>query len=203
MKQFPPKVLEVFENLKKKYPPRLDLKLIKGRYYVYKERGMWLKEKGKNKTISEYLGKITEDGLFVKKKLSANGDFENAKAIIAEHGGKIIWEEKKEQDIMAEEQHLTATAIDLKILTALSMNARIPIPKLAKMVGLNEQTAYSRIKSLEEKLGIKYILEIDIEKLGYIQYLVLIKFEEASLTAEELKKVIGDNPRIQFAAITK
>lgn len=203
MTQSPAKIAEAFKSLKKQYTERLVLKLIKGRYYVYKEKGLWIKDTKRNKTISEYIGKITTDGIFIKKKLSAKDDLENAKAIIAEHGGEIIWHEQKGMEIPLKEQHITTTEIDLRLLMTLSMNARMSIAKVAKITGIDEQTAYSRIKALEKKLGIKYLLEVDIEKLGYTTYLILVKFDTEVPSLTELQAVFSKEFKVQFAALTK
>jgi DNA-binding Lrp family transcriptional regulator len=198
----PQKIQDAFEKLKGEYPVRIVLKGIKGKYYVYKESGVWLKELSRTKTISEYLGKITEEGLFVKKALSAKDDLENAKAIIAEHGGEIIWGENEvEKEPVIKE--ITVKEADLKLLTALSMNGRISISGLAKISGLNQQTAYHRVKALDEKLGIKYLPEIDVGKFGYLQFLVTIKFINKTPPIAKLKEVMMKEPRVQLAAICK
>ncbi|MDE1822771.1 MAG: AsnC family transcriptional regulator [Candidatus Micrarchaeota archaeon] len=203
MVNVPQKIAVVFEQVKKEYhPARVVLKRISEKYYVYKDHGIWLKDKHKTKIISEYLGKITDEGLYIKKTSSAKDDLENAKALIAEYGGKIIWYEKGESK--EPQMHETTVAdVDLKLLTALSMNARLPMARLAEIAGINEQTAHSRVEALEKRLGIKYLLEIDVEKLGYIQYLILIKFDDTIPTTEELRRTIANEPRIQFVATTK
>ncbi len=86
---------------------------------------------------------------------------------------------------------------------ALSMNARLPIPRLAKLAGLSEQATHTRVKILEEKLGIKYLLETNLESLGYITYLVTIKFQDNIPTSKEIEETIMDENHIIFAATTK
>lgn len=204
MGKAPQKTRAAFEALRKEYPFRVVLKGIKGKFYVYKENGVWVKELGKTKTISEYLGKITEEGLFVKKALSAKDDLENAKALISEHGGEIIWHEKKEgEEKQLEFRETTTKEVDLKLLTALSMNSRASVSMLAKLSGLNQQVAYHKVKMMEDMFGIRYLPEIDVEKFGYLQFLVTVKFLKEIPTADELKKAIENEPRIQFVVITK
>jgi DNA-binding Lrp family transcriptional regulator len=204
MADLPREISEAFVRLKKEYPSGISLKRIRRGYYVYKEKGLWIKDQRRTKIISEYLGKITKEGLFVKKKLSAKDDLENAKAVVAEHGGEIIWHDKGISDIeLHTGKELETTEVDLKLLTCLSMNARISMSEVGRIAGVPKQTAYSRVKALEEKLGIKYILETDMEKLGYLQYLILVKFEDKLPAYSELEAAIADDPGIQFAATIK
>ena len=124
-------------------------------------------------------------GSLICNRAHANGGLEKTKSLIALHGGKILWEEKKEDTVsLQQNQEISATEVDLKLLTALSMNARLSASRLAEISGVNEQTAYSRVKVLENKLGVKYLLELDVSKLGYTPYIILIKFEGKMPTTE-------------------
>lgn len=202
-RSLPKSVADQFNSMKKDGQSNLALKVIHGNYYVYKEHGIWLKREHRNKTISEYLGRITSDGHFIKKSFHAKNDLESAKALIAEHGGEIIWHEKLDETQLPAAQYLNATDIDLKLLMVLSMNARLSSAEIAKIMGLSEQAAYSRVKAIEKKFGITYLLEVDVEKLGYIRYLILIKFEDGVPTKEEIEEAIKGEYNIQFAAVTK
>lgn len=204
MLKVPKKVHDAFNELKDQYD-HIYLKQLRGRFYVYRHTYEWQADTQRSKTIAEYLGKIMPDGVFVKRIVSYKDEFEKAKALIAAHGGRIIWEEKKELKELVPQtpQNVKIKDTDLKLLMALSMNARMPVSKLADLAGISEHTATSRTKILEEKLGIKYLLELDIEKLGYIKYLILIKFTEDKPTIKELGEAISGEHRILFAAITK
>ena len=58
--------------------------------------------------------------------------------------------------------------IDLRILSELSNEANISIPKLSEKMNVNMSVVYSRIKRLIDKGFIKkYTLEINEELLGY------------------------------------
>lgn len=203
MTALPKRIVDAFEVLKKDSPSRIVLKVIRNRYYVYKERGIWVREKHNSKTLSEYIGRITEDGLFIKKTFAAKNDLESAKALIAENGGEIIWSKREERKETANALNLNANTVDLSILMSLSMNARMPVPRIAKLAGINEQTAYSRIRVLEKRFGINYILEADTELLGFTTYLILVKFEAGMPPTDELRRAFENAPKIQFAAITK
>ncbi len=199
-------VQATFDGLKANSSSRLVLKRIRGRYYVYREKGVWLKEKQKNKTVSEYLGRITETGTFLKKTMSARDDLENAKALIAEHGGEIVWPKIKNQEMGQYGSQMIQDPInetDLKILMALSMNSRLPISKIAKLSNIKEQYSYSRITALEKNFGIDYILELNVQKFGFTTYLILVKFEDNIPTPNELKEVLAHEYRVQFAATSR
>ena len=181
------------------------LKRINGRYYVYRQAGVWDKATRRTRIKSEYLGRISERGQFIKKTLSAKNDLENAKALISEYGGEIIWHGvdsamRHPPDI---KPNIPQGESDLKILTGLSMNSRMPVSRLATICGMSEQATYNRVKSLEKRVGIRYLLEVDTEKFGFTTYLILVKFEENMPSPQELKKVLEAEPRVQLAAITK
>lgn len=192
-----------FNKLKETTSARLVLKCIHGRYYVYKESGVWLKGMHRSKTISEYLGRIIDNGTFVKKS-SSKPDLEVAKTIIAAHGGEIIWHKKDQhENYPSLAQDSNVDAVDLTILMSLSMNARMPVSRIADLAGISEQTAYSRIKTLERKFGINYILEINTEIIGFAAYLILVKFETNIPPVEDMVAAFKSEPKIQFAATTK
>ena len=202
MKSLPKSISATFEKLQKEYLPyRIVLKKISNHYYVYKERGVWRKDIARTKIISEYLGKITEGGVYVKKALSAKDDLENAKALIELHGGEIIWHEKEEPSL-DDTQNTTpdATETDLRLLTCLSMNARMSPSKMASLSKIKKEAVYFRIKTLEKGFGIKYIMELDVTKLGYMPYLILVKFEEDLPYFGKIKDAFYQEPLIQFAA---
>ncbi len=195
----PEKVRDAFDRLKEQNtgPHFLVVRRINGRYYVYKELRPWDERRKKWKTVSEYLGRITDDGAFIRKKGSKEDELENAKAIIEAHGGKVILpqqEEGKEPTNI-----LTPDEIDSKILTILSMNARATLPFIAKKVGLSTSAIENRIKNLEERYGIDYTAEIDIEKLGYLKFIILVRFIGKMPTTAEMRSAAESEPRVQFA----
>jgi len=57
--------------------------------------------------------------------------------------------------------------IDLKILSIIQDNARAPISKLAKQVGLSPPSVHERISKLEERgVIVEYVAVLDAKKLG-------------------------------------
>ena len=58
--------------------------------------------------------------------------------------------------------------LDLKILSELSADASISIPKLSKKIDVNTSVVYSRIKRLlKRKMIEKYTIEVNDKELGY------------------------------------
>ena len=204
MQSLPDNIAGRLADLKKRYQFYVTVKRINGRYYLYKETGTWDKTEKKAKVISEYLGRITDDGTYIKKRLSAKDDLENAKALISSHGGEIIWRKQPEEGKrLPQKQEINATELELKLLMILSMNARAPMSLISELTGAKTSTLTYKIKRLEQKYGIKYLTEINVGKLGYTAFLGFIKFEMQIPTNEELKRVMEKEPRIQFAATIK
>lgn len=206
MSKIPERVEKAFRALKQEYE-HIYLKQLKANYYVYKQTYEWQQDRKISKTVSEYIGKITSEGVFVKRLVSYKDEFEKAKAIIAAHGGEITWHKGKEEPAKGlpelEKSEINVKDRDLKLLMALSMNARMPISKLAKLAGLSGQAAYSRIRTLEARLGIKYLLEVDLEKLGYTPYLLIVKFNDEAPSAEEIRNAFMSEPRVQLSVMIK
>jgi len=75
---------------------------------------------------------------------------------------------------------------DKRILFELEQDSRQSLGQLAKKVRLKKETLFYRIKSLEKKEIIKkYLLEIDIYKLGYQFYPVLLRLQNTTPAIEE------------------
>src|SRR5208337_727513 len=204
MKGVPPKVTKAFEKLRGESAGRIYLKLINGKHYVYRESGTWDKETRKARVKSEYLGRMLDDGTYVKKISSYGDEFERAKALISERGGRIIWPERKEEaKRLPDLAGMEASETDAKLLTALSMNARASFSAIGRLSGLSPSAAYARVKKLEKRYGIRYTAEIDLDKLGYMTHLVLIKFQKDVPGLESLKAAVEKHPRIQLAFMTK
>jgi DNA-binding Lrp family transcriptional regulator len=202
----PSKIGRTFERLRQELrrgKGRITLKKIKGNYYVYRESSVWDRERKRPNTISEYLGRIMPDGTYAKKLASYADELEKAKAVIAEKGGEIIWHATEDKRMSAGSDGIDTDEVDRRLLTALSMNARASFASIGKLIGLSATATYNRIKNLEKRYGIRYVAEIDIDKLGFLTYLTMIKFQGEVPTIEQLKKVIGQDPRAQLAFLTK
>ena len=193
----PHRILEAFESLRKYEGNNLILRKIKNGFYVYRETGAWIKELKHSRPKFEYLGSITQDGVFKRKRIT---DLETAKLVIQSHGGTVSLPEPPESRPTA--ISLSAEDVDRTILTILSMNGRASIKLICRITNLPKATVYSRIKRLEDDYGIRYFADIDTEKLGYFRYLIFIKLSGDIPDAEEIKDIVKDEPHIQFAALT-
>lgn len=88
---------------------------------------------------------------------------------------------------------------DKKILQVLSTNAKMPVSKIAKLVGLPKETAGYRIKELYSKGVInKTMVIIDISKFGYDSYHLFLQLKNPSEKVEkELVAKFEKNPHIR------
>lgn len=91
--------------------------------------------------------------------------------------------------------------IDNEILTVLSMDGRAALDSIGKKINLTKHPTYRRVKGLEDRFGIRYLAEIDTEKLGYLKFLIFVKFLDKLPTNDEITAAIRNEPRIQFAAV--
>jgi len=83
--------------------------------------------------------------------------------------------------------------IDKAILKALMANGRIPIVKIAKRTDQTSQNIINRIKKLEQKhVIIKYSIDIDYEKIGYISCQILIHLQH--MTKQALNRQRTSHP---------
>jgi Lrp/AsnC family transcriptional regulator for asnA, asnC and gidA len=58
--------------------------------------------------------------------------------------------------------------LDLKILSELSNDASVSVPKLSEKINTNSSVVYSRIKRLlKQELIIKYTIDVNDKELGY------------------------------------
>lgn len=204
MTQYPETVLGTFNRLKKRFGFRIVLRKLSGHFYVYDAKTWWDKKEKRTRSMQKYIGRIKEDGRFIRKdEYYAEVNLERSKEMLEAHGAVVSFPGKQTTTVTPSKVEEELSEVDKKILMCLSMNARMSISKLAKLVGVGVQTAYNRTKSLEKRFDIKYILEIDVEKLGFIRYLISIKFEENKPKIEELERAFEGEYRIQFAVTTK
>ena len=92
-------------------------------------------------------------------------------------------------------------AIEQEVLKILSMNARASFNFIGNRIGTSAQHAFRIVKKLEKKYGITYLAEIDVEKLGYIKFMVLARFFGNMPTEGEIKDIFDRDPRIQMAMV--
>src|SRR5271155_6106732 len=82
----------------------------------------------------------------------------------------------------------------------LSMDGRAALDSIGKKIKLTKHPTYRRVKGLEDRFGIRYLAEIDTEKLGYLKFMIFVKFLDKLPSNDEITAAIKNEPRIQFAA---
>ncbi len=199
MINLPPRVKAQFLRLKKENKRYIEIKHIKNYYFVYQSTSRWDKEKKKPVKVPTYLGRITNTGEFVPaKKKKPRNQFQQPAPVseqtISDEGQKTL------ETAVKEEKKYKHESI---FLTALSMNGRISMSVLGKMVSLKETAVSNQIRKLEKRHNIKYTAEVDVTKFGYTQFLVTVKFLDESPKLEELKDILSKDPRVQLGLATK
>ena len=109
----PQEVMDAFTYLKHDYPFYITLKRINKKFYVYRATTRWDKKEKCVKSLTEYLGRITETGRFIEKVQKA----------------QVLKSQETKPDEMhirhAEMlEHPPLDAIDKTLLTILSTNAK-------------------------------------------------------------------------------
>jgi DNA-binding Lrp family transcriptional regulator len=196
MQEVPEAVRAALEELKSKHRHHLQLRKCEGGYYVSEATSKWDPEKGRNRAISIYVGKITDSGEFigpVRKRSSTRG-IDNLDQYMKI--GKERSKAKEKQQFESEYEPL--------ILKELSTNPRDGIAAISKRIGLPYSTTQYWIKKLEKKYGIHYTIEHwFLRNLGFDRYIAIAKFKDKRPNASELKKEVEKNPYIQLAVLTR
>ncbi|MDE1823069.1 MAG: hypothetical protein KGI00_03025 [Candidatus Micrarchaeota archaeon] len=182
------------------------------------ENGSFVEAKHRSESFVDYMSRFVPDS--IKRELaSVRMAHEGARiASIDDNGFQVYGSENGRERFLgtilengafapAESEaqpaeRMSSTREDELLLTALSMNARMPFSRLAELSGLNGQAAYSHVKSLEKRLGIGYMLEIDASRLKYMPFIILIKFEGERPSIDKFREFFAGEPKIQFAALT-
>lgn len=198
--ELPHLISETVKRLKTEYGFYLAVRKINEAYYLYKEWLVWDKYRKKQRVISEYFGRVYEDGKFKKKSSSHKLNLQNAIKLIEENGGKVILGEKEKQDVNIISK---LEESDKGLMTCLTMNARLPARKIGEIVGMKESDIYYKLKMLEKQFKFEYSVQLFAPPVGYYPYLVLIKFTDEKPTLEELKAAIDGEPRVQFSVLSK
>lgn len=89
--------------------------------------------------------------------------------------------------------------IDLKVISALTRDARTAHEELARMCGVTRQTISSRIRKLETEGIIKgYRAVVDYERIGLVSYFMLfLKLDVSDVDfISEYLRTIKDDPHI-------
>ena len=194
------KILETFLALKQENDS-YELKKISGGYYVYLSSGR-SDGAGKTRKISIYQGKITPSGTFVKVKHKRKSVLDAAATLNSARLPPIENQDDVPSNADAKIRQ-GSLKYEEKLLTALSMNGKISLHELSKMLGLSINATNWQLGRIEKRYDIRYLPEIDVTKFGYLQFLVTAKFLNGPPPIEEIRKAISKEPEVQLALLTK
>jgi DNA-binding Lrp family transcriptional regulator/predicted transcriptional regulator len=206
-KRLPDSIEKTVQRIRREYGHYVQAKFMHGKYRLFEATSIYDPEKKKPKKVTRYLGWITEDGVMIParhndlKTKIFNKLEEDTEKKIKELEESLKEAEKKNYEESIRKKNTEKHERD--ILRALSMNARITVPELAKITGLSNTAVNYHLRNLERKYDIKYILELDIEKFGYINYIAFVKFKDKRPTYAEMKKQLEAIPYVQVAMTTK
>jgi DNA-binding Lrp family transcriptional regulator len=95
------------------------------------------------------------------------------------------------------------STLSRKILRDLCMDSRVSVTELAERYGITRKMVKSRIDALERELGLKYTLELNYEKLGFMpMYIARVKFSKSAKDANPQRWLASSKP-VQLAVVTK
>jgi len=206
-KKLPDNIQTAVQMIRKEYGHYVEAKFMRGRYRLFEATSIYDPETKKPRKITRYLGWLTESGQLIParhndiKTKVLNEIDKNNEQKIKEFEESLKNKEKKlfEENVRKKETEKH----ERDMLRALSMNARITVPELSKITGLGNTTVNYHLRNLERRYDIKYLLEIDLEKFGYINYMAFVKFKDKKPSYEEIKQQLEAIPYVQIAMMTK
>ena len=199
--KYPEKIRERYARLREELPYHITIRKIRGNYYIVRQEYVTDKENGKRTAMQEYLGKITEEGMFIVKAGNPKTELEVAEAVVRAHGGKISMPQEEQGRVYAESA-VQLTAKEEDVLTNLTMNARMPIDMLSKNTGMSGVALPNIITKLARKLDITYVPDIRLDKLGFVEFFIFVKFLADRPNPDAVKADLEKISNIQFAAHT-
>jgi DNA-binding Lrp family transcriptional regulator len=203
MSNLNPKIKAVFDKLKSTYSSNIVLKYDKRREKnrVYEFIKLKNPKNKKEELRYKYIGYITDDGFFIPIKTS----FIDKRDIEISQFRKIneLEEQLMNYENEKKQEEIKISKYDEPILTALSMNARLPYSKIGKLVGLERTASTYQVEKVIKKYNIKQFLELRISKQGFFPYLIFVKFlDKSSIDILKLTEELKTYPEIQLAAMT-
>ena len=94
--------------------------------------------------------------------------------------------------------------VDLLVLEELGKDSRVHLKTIAEKAGVSIQTVSSRLGHIEEKLGLRYSLEFDLDAAGMrSEHFIRVKFRDGAAPDAETLKAALASPYVQLACKTK
>jgi DNA-binding Lrp family transcriptional regulator len=203
----PENIEKAVERIRKEYGHYVEAKMLRGRYRLFQATSVYNKEKGRSDKVTKYLGWFTEDGVFIPAE---HRDERTKKLNEMEKGEKerltALHDSQNEPDMNRADEGMRRRETERHerdILMTLSMDARKTIPELVKITGIKETAVAYHLRNLERRYGIEYVLEIDIERFGYIDYVAFGKFVDKKPAVKQMEEELERYPYVQAAMITK
>ncbi|MGH2639978.1 MAG: hypothetical protein ACRDF4_11975, partial [Rhabdochlamydiaceae bacterium] len=89
MKKLPSAVADALERARKELGGNVSVSRLNGHYYLYRRSTRWDKEKKRVRSVADYLGKITDEGTFIRKG-AGEDSLERAREVIVARGGSVV-----------------------------------------------------------------------------------------------------------------
>ena len=195
--ELPQKVKDRLMELNKKSRHSVQIRLVKGRYYVYECSNMYDKGRSKWKSVALYLGKMDADGKFTKARyrVSSRSDASSLDELMLKRG--------RHNDTGNLESLIYPDEIDRKILEKISTDGRATISEISKYANVSRSKAQRRLHRLESLYKIKYTLDFAPRPFGLFRFYILVKFRNGVPDVEKIKEVLNRYPLIQTVALLK
>lgn len=206
-KKLPEDIERAVERIRKEYGHYVEAKMLRGRYRLFQATSVYNKEKGRSDKVTKYLGWFTEDGIFIPAE-HRDERTKELKEMEKQEKERLsdLEDSKKEPKLKIADEGIRKKETDRHerdILRTLSMDARKTIPELVKITGIKETAVAYHLRNLERRYGIEYVLEIDIERFGYVDYVAFGKFVDKKPALNQMKEELEKYPYVQAAMITK
>jgi DNA-binding Lrp family transcriptional regulator len=206
-KRLPENIERAVERIRKEYGHYVEAKMLRGRYRLFQATSVYNKEKGRSDKVTKYLGWFTDDGIFIPAE-HRDERTNKLKEMEREEKDRLsaLQDSQKEADAKAVDEGIRKRETERHerdILRALSMDARKTIPELVKITGIKETAVAYHLRNLERRYDIEYVLEIDIERFGYVDYVAFGKFLNKRPVLNQMKEELEKYPHVQAAMVTK
>ncbi len=191
--ELPEKVMDTFEMLKREYGGKLILKRLNGEYLVLERRPKRLLDSRLYANPYVYIARITDSGLVVPARHRTIGKKE-IDALLGKGISKISTD--------TEYREARENATDINIIKFLSSYGRASAKSVGAAVGLKPTAAFYRVSKLEDRYGIRRVVELDMLALGYSRYILFAKFENKMPETDKIRTALKDIKEIQLGLVT-
>jgi Lrp/AsnC family transcriptional regulator, regulator for asnA, asnC and gidA len=89
--------------------------------------------------------------------------------------------------------------LDVKILTQLQIDGRMPFTRIAEAVGVSEATVRARVARMTRRRTVKFVVDIDANELGLIEVYLGLRVQGPAL--ERAVAAVAEIPEVPYSAI--